>query len=1230
MTTNNPSLAVDESLESLVGRVVDEFLERQSEGRRPEIQEYLDRYPHAADLLRNVLASLQLIEDSQWAAGGGAGENDACPEELGDFRIVREVGRGGMGVVYEAEQISLGRRVALKILPLAGVLDSRRLQRFKNESRAAAALHHAAIAPVYSTGCERGVHYYAMQFIDGATLAELIAALRSGGTKTPGDSSPEGDDSQAPTLPHGNRPESNRSHDKSLANRPTRPRAAADESTLRALAATPAGRPHYRAVAGLAAVAAEALDYAHQQGVVHRDIKPANLMLDKDGRLWVTDFGLAHIEADVGVTLTGDVLGTLRYMSPEQLLARRGVVDGRSDVYSLGATLYELLTLQPAFPGDERADLLERIASEEPTALRAIDSRIPVDLETVVLKALAKNPAERYATAADMADDLRRFLDDRPILARPPTLAQRASRWVRRHRAISAALGAVAATLLVTAAAALVLYARSAASAAARQAETNSRIAQLLATAVQAQEQSGSAADQQLSREQARDAVREAATLSQLPSADRQLANRARELLAKMDDEANDRELLARLEEAWLKATLVDNRTGQFQFARSASDAKKAFEQWGLKPESAIETAAKKIEARPPQVQAEIAAGIDRWIRAISAKGELSAADKRLGIWLSKLYQRIDADPWRAQLRKALIAKDHQALLKLAQAAELRDQPVFIAQTLGDALCEKPETSKAGIGVLESAAQRTPDDFWIHYRLIVFHLQGRPPRAEEALRHASIAVALRPNVAAAHVLQGIAFRGAGRIPEAIEAYRRAIELAPDYTDAYGNLGGALTDLDDMAGAEAAFRKAIAIEPYAEAHYNLGNTLARQGRVEEAIPEYRKAIEFRPKYANAWCKLGYLASEKRQFVESLEYYRKAVAADPANSEATTGLAIALSELGQFDLALHGYIKALALAPDAPFTNLNLVEAYQDVGRYQEALQTLEKFLGKAADMPLALREHASLLGTLGRLDEAADAYRKLGELTPEDPQVVCELGDVLITQGKFDEALAAFQRGHELGQKSPNWKQPSAEWVEHCQQLLHRRQQLVETLPESAFPADPAEAVELAEVARALGRWPDAVRLYEHVERHTPAQFQDASTRLRYQAACAAAAAGNAGVSQALAQPESEPASAESERARHRQLALRWLQDDLAWWADERHHSTDGADFSAIKALELWRGDQRLRWVRQSEELARLPAIEQQRWQVFWSDVERTIGELRQAAAGKQARKAADLGLSGEL
>ena len=186
-------------------------------------------------------------------------------------------------------------------------------------------------------------------------------------------------------------------------------------------------------MARLGLEAAEALEHAHQEGIIHRDIKPANLMVDAKGNLWVTDFGLARLQSDSGLTISGDLLGTLRYMSPEQALGKRVLIDGRTDIYSLGVTLYELVTLQPAFDGRDRQELLRQIAEEEPRPPRKLNGSIPRELETIVLKAMTKEPESRYATAQELADDLRRFLEHKPIRARRPSVWEHVAKWVSAH-----------------------------------------------------------------------------------------------------------------------------------------------------------------------------------------------------------------------------------------------------------------------------------------------------------------------------------------------------------------------------------------------------------------------------------------------------------------------------------------------------------------------------------------------------------------------------------------------------------------------------------------------------------------------------------------------------------------------------------------------------------------------------------------------------------------------------
>jgi serine/threonine protein kinase/tetratricopeptide (TPR) repeat protein len=415
-------------------------------GRRPDRGPFLARVPgDAAATLAEAMDGLDFLFKAVSSARGSGSRATAdgrpIPSQLGDFRIVREVGRGGMGVVYEAEQMSLGRRVALKVLPFAAAVDDRQLQRFKTEAQAAAHLHHTNVVPVFAVGADRGVHYYAMQFIDGRTVADLIRELRKN-RKSASEPLPLDENGSVPSGTTIHQPA------EAPACGSTAEQAAL---TTRAKLAASSGLPrpgpgYYKSLAKLITQAADALEYAHSMGVVHRDVKPANMLVDARANLWVADFGLAQFHGGEQ-TATGDVLGTLRYMSPEQAGGRRGTVDHRTDIYSLGISLYELASLKEAFSARERAELLRQILHDDPPKPRTHSREVPVELETVILKAIAKRPAERYATAQDLADDLRRFVDDKPVLARRPTARQIVAKWVRRHSALVAT--AVAATFVV-------------------------------------------------------------------------------------------------------------------------------------------------------------------------------------------------------------------------------------------------------------------------------------------------------------------------------------------------------------------------------------------------------------------------------------------------------------------------------------------------------------------------------------------------------------------------------------------------------------------------------------------------------------------------------------------------------------------------------------------------------------------------------------------------------------
>ncbi len=378
-----------------------------------------------------------------------------CPDQVGDYRIIGEIGSGGMGTVYEAEHLILRRRVALKLLPLLAATDPRSLARFQRETRAVAQLHHTNIVPLLEAGQDRGYSYYSMPKVTGIGVDRLLkelarsqhgaagddpASLLNWITKIKARSTTVGDD-------HGSAESINPVSSPASAARSGSKAAGASGLIGSTRAAGVAARTYHRGIAELGLQVADALVYAHGKGIIHRDIKPSNLLLDTDGTVWITDFGLAISTTEAeDLTRSGELLGTLRYLAPERF---EGQTDVRSDLYGLGLTLYELLTLRPAFLGVGGPELVRQVLEETPPAPRQIRPDLPRDLETIVVKASAREPARRYESAAAMARDLRLFLAGEPILARPLSPLGRAWRWARRRPAIAGLAVALILALVV-------------------------------------------------------------------------------------------------------------------------------------------------------------------------------------------------------------------------------------------------------------------------------------------------------------------------------------------------------------------------------------------------------------------------------------------------------------------------------------------------------------------------------------------------------------------------------------------------------------------------------------------------------------------------------------------------------------------------------------------------------------------------------------------------------------
>jgi serine/threonine protein kinase/Flp pilus assembly protein TadD len=1218
------TVSCDVDFARLVDRVSAALLAREP----LDLDHLIAENPEHEDRLRQLWPALQLLAEASGPDRQpitlGFSDDDIAHGALGDFRLIREVGRGGMGIVYEAEQISLNRNVALKVLPFAATMDPRHLQRFRNEAQAAACLHHPNIVPVHGVGCDRGVHYYAMQLIEGQTLAEVIQNL----TPRPPSRSGKGEGATPPQplleaeRGSGFLPSPPASGGEGMGVR------VVHSTAPNALLSTKRDRAHFRSIATLIASAADALEYAHSMGVVHRDIKPANLMLDfsplpapgrgdggEGAHLWITDFGLAKLQSPDrqggDLTLTGDVIGTLRYMSPEQALAKHGLVDHRTDIYSLGATLYELLTLKPAVPGNDKAEILKAIAWGEPIPLRKHDKSIPAELETITLKCLAKEPGERYATAGEVAEDLRRWLGDRAIKARPATLWQRTRKWSRRHPAATFALsvGTFVALAVIGG-----WYHQKA-------------VAEATARAVLPEVEELQAAGRYV---EALAVARRAGDLLPRFGGDAELRRIVDEQIADIAFQARVEEI--RLEQSGLEIDHFDQNAAKPLYPQ-------AFLDYGVDVVSGEESAVVASLSRRA-IRTELVAALDGW----SLVADPPIADK-----LNRLVQALEPDGITARAALACRARDREALKRLVGEVA-GDTPVPVISSLAFNLLRAQEKADAEL-LLRTALKDYPGDFWLNSDLGL-HLLGAnwtsrdvdtvaidSARTAEALVYLRAALAVRPNSPGAWINVGVALSKLGRPEDAAGAYGRAATLNPDYAAAHRNLGLVLARLERFSEAEAAFRRVLELKPrdalalcdvgfsllrqgrYQEAveylsrgierhpvdegiaYDHLGEALEKLGRSEEALTAWRKAIHLQPENHHAYVHLGDALTKLKRPQEAIEPLRRIIKLKPKVADPRASLASALIELGQLDEALKELRTAIEIVPTYAVAHFYLGKALDRAGNRNEALSAYRRAAELDPTDPNLQYDLACTAEAAGLIDEAERAYRRSIQLNAERAEPHCNLGLLLMRNGRsFSEALAQLRRGHELGSRQKGWSYPSENWVRIAERCVAYEPKLAKILAGEAPPTDAGELLRFADLcANYKKNYPLAVRFYAAAFEADPKMSSDLDAANRFFAAASAV--------KAAAQSVESAQTAEIQRARFRQQAHDWLVADLADW---NNLTSDSSKWSAVRGiLTYWQQVPDFASVRDEEALAKLPTREREPWRKLWADVATTLAKVQQ-------------------
>jgi serine/threonine-protein kinase len=782
------------------------------------------------------------------------------------YEVESVLGRGGMGVVYKGRHLQLNRPVAIKMLLAGSYATAAERERFLREAEAAARLQHPHIVQVYDVGDHDGRPYFTMEFVSGGTLAEQLARV------------------------------------------PQAPQKAAE----------------------LLATLTDAVRVAHEARIIHRDLKPSNILLTADGTPKISDFGLARqLEAAAGLTLTGAPMGTPCYMSPEQARGESHALGPYVDIYALGALLYELVTGRPPFHAESSSATLQQVISQEPVPPKRLNGNIPRDLETICLKCLQKDPARRYAEAADLLEDLRRFLRNVPIVARPINLAERALRWTRRNPAGAAFL----LTALVLISLITIFGMKEIALASERRLERAQWVERLQFVL-------------QLEKE---GRYREARTiLGRVPDGG------SGDLRGEIESAIRDLDVAEKLEGVRVSRGQF-NPGGGLDYDQSSRKYETIFREAGLgtfheKPA----VVARRLKAST--ASGALLAALDDW--AVCARDEPR-------LWIFSVARTMDPDPWRDRVRTVEHWGNKEELERLAQEVNVGEQPVTLLVALGTRWRLLGGDAKA---FLQRVYQVYPNDFWLNFEL-GFAAQDQAI----GMSYNRAALALRPEAPAAHYNLGMNLIALERYDEGIHHFRRTLESDPHHTWAHFNLAELLLATGKLDEASSEFQRAAELDPHSRGPgIRLREILLRQGHGEEAKSSWEKAF-YSDASTYSECDgypvlcliLGHEYEYRRACARMLERFGST--ADPRACEVmgrTCFLATTSAEVLQQGVALID--RALAADKSTyedwlyPYFLFAKALAEYRSGRYERAIAICEgeaaSVLGPAPELVTALAQH----------------------------------------------------------------------------------------------------------------------------------------------------------------------------------------------------------------------------------------------------------------------------------
>jgi serine/threonine-protein kinase len=1002
---------------------------------------------------------------------------DLSLPQIPGYEVEGLLGRGGMSLVFRAQHLSLKRLVALKMLLAGAYAEPDQLARFRREAQAVAALRHPNIVQVHDAGEVAGRPYFTMECVEGGTLA------------------------------------------RSLAGQAQPPRRAAE----------------------MAATLASAVQFAHKSGFIHRDLKPANILVTADGILKITDFGLVRsIAAGPEVTRSGDFLGTPCYMAPEQAMGHASAVGPPADIYALGVMFYEMLSARPPFEAETPSQTIQQVIGEEPSPPSRWNAKVPRDLDTICLKCLQKKPSRRYASAQDLADDLHRFLDGKPVLARPVGLLERTAKWARRRPAT--ALLAVVFLAVLAAGVATVVWMRH-------------------------QENDRNAANEQR-KLQARGSLQTA--------------------LKRADDlgrEERWKEALVVLDDVSPQLAIADLPSLNDQFQRMQADIRSADELQGVRenypllPDGAVnykqraEEFVKGFERAGFRIDDDVERVAD-YIRSSAIRDQLVAALEERALVASMLrdpplVERLmtiarladPGSPWRDRFRNTANWERRESLNELAATAFTSSPGPTEQQLALLALLLRAHFAWGrSADLLGEACQRQPRNFWVHREMgyvLVFQNQNR-----DAAGYYRAALSLRPNNASAHEGLALCLKRLGQTDEAIAAYRRAVQIAPNNSATRTRLVEVLSNGGYWKEAQKECRLAHEVD---HANYRpllyLHSALYNVGRIEEAVVPVCEALEIDPNSAEIQYTLGSLYAKLGRHKEAVKELRPVKESNSPFRFVERQLGQELAAGGQWEEAITVLNAAAARDPKNPWFPLELGRIYRAHGKPEAAAEALQNAVAHAPGLADPLDE---LIPTLLSLDRYVQARTAL---------------EARLKVHATDTERRAQQRQLDL-----------------CNTMLTIESKLPSILAGKERPTDAATQRALAECCLQYKRLPaTAADYYALALSAQPSLAEDLETENRAHAAGAAALAG-CGIGDDTVQLD------DLQRLRLRKQALDWLSAEYKVCAERHLLGKPGDRAFVATVLRSWLRDANFTAVRDESMLGRLTSDEQNAWKDLWGKI----------------------------